>query len=68
MKKQTAIIARTVNGYPIIWNAVNQTVSIPRLNIVCVGYPTIESAIECLHRNFTGYRETPNVIEYVNGW
>lgn len=65
--KQYAIIARTIDGYPIIWSAVNQTVSIPRLNVVCVGYPTIESALECLRKNFTSYRETPNVIDYVNG-
>ena len=67
MKKQFAIIARTINGYPIIWDGINAVISIPRLNITYIGCPTIESAIECLHRNFTGYRETPNVIEYVNG-
>lgn len=67
MKKQYAIIARTPDGYPIIWNGVFGVVAIPRLNITCIGCPTIESAIECLHRNFTGYRETPNVIDYVNG-
>lgn len=67
MKKQFAIIGRTPERFPIIWDGINAVVKIPRLNIMCTGCPTIESAIECLHRNFTGYRETPNVIDYVNG-
>lgn len=65
--KTSAIIGRTIQGYAIIWDGINGVISIPRLNITCTGCPTIEKALECLQRNFTGYRETPNVIEYVKG-
>lgn len=69
MKKLFAIIARTVDGAPIIWSGVDNTVSIPRKHITITGCETIEKALECLHKNFDShyYRETPNVKEWVNG-
>lgn len=69
MKKLFAIIARMTDGAPVIWSAVDSTISIPRRHLTIIGCNTIEKAIDTLHRNFDPkeYRETPNVIEYVNG-
>lgn len=69
MKKLFAIIARMTDGAPVIWSAVDSTICIPRRSLTIVGCHTIEQAMETLHRNFDPkmYRETPNVIEWVNG-
>lgn len=69
MKKLFAIIARLSDGAPVIWSGVDNTISIPRRHLTIVGCHTIEQAMETLHRNFDpkAYRETPNVIEWVNG-
>lgn len=69
MKKLFAIIARLTDGAPVIWSAIDSTISIPRRHLTIVGCHTIEQAMETLHRNFDpkAYRETPNVIEWVNG-
>lgn len=68
MKKLFAIIARTQSNAPVIWSGVDNTISIPREHITITGCDTIEKAIDCLHRNFDPktYRETPNVIDWVN--
>lgn len=69
MKKLFAIIARMTDGAPVIWSAVDSTICIPRHALTIIGCHTIEQAMETLHRNFDPktYRETPNVIEWVNG-
>ena len=69
MKKLFAIIAHLTDGAPIIWSAIDGTISITRRHLTIVGCHTIEQAMETLHRNFDPkeYRETPNVIEWVNG-
>lgn len=69
MKKLFAIIARMTDGAPVIWSGVDNTICIPRHALTIVGCHTIEQAMETLRRNFDPktYRETPNVIEWVNG-
>ena len=69
MKKLFAIIARTTDNRPIIWSGVDSTITCHQHHITITGCNTIEKAMDCLHRNFDPktYRETPNVIEWVNG-